>query len=61
MKKVIKGWMLRQEDLHEAFHWGYGDNPTLQTYMYRHKGKKNAYLRRNWPPRRVVVTIEVEE
>lgn len=65
-KKVIKGWVSRScatpSEIMEFGCWNGDDDPSLRFRLYdvfRARGRKSDW--REWPPKKVVITIEMEE
>ena len=53
MKKVIKGWIAKDKPVNiiEDIYW----------LVASKRGKKDDWHHEAWPPRRVTVTVEVED
>jgi hypothetical protein len=61
-KKVFKGWCLPEnKNSVAAFSNSSGLNSKLIVEVYRRKGYKADYHPDSWPPRRVIVTVEIVE
>jgi len=59
MKKVFKGWVGKTDGLSRTAYWNYRN--TLSIWMFKRKGGKHEWCTDDWPPKRVTVTVEVEE
>ena len=59
MKKVIKGYVGKLFPLNDLVYWD--EDTELSMYVYKRKDTRDTWLWEDWPPRRVTVTIEVEE
>lgn len=61
-KKVFKGWCANESSIDSMFKWyGYEDSDSLllENEIMRSKGSANEWA--SWPPKRVTVTVEVED
>jgi hypothetical protein len=56
MKRVFTGWIGRREMLNNAI---YVDSTQIIVDLFE-RGRKDDWEDRDWPPRRVKVTVEVE-
>lgn len=59
-KRVFKGWCIPEYVKKVAF-WSDGWDGELKTNIYKDKGRAADYHPDSWPPKRVTVTVEVEE
>ena len=60
MKKVIKGWIGKDEELASLYN-NSDDEIIGFTPISKYKGRKIHYSETEWPPKRVTITIEVDE
>ena len=62
MKRVIKGWIGKSD---KVLPWwrdiGQGIDILEAGEIYKTKGEENSWPSNDWPPKRVLITIEVEE
>ena len=60
MKKVITGWIERNTKLKNFFHRSH-EEIYLGPLIWATKGKKRDWGEDEWPPKKVTITVEVEE
>ena len=59
-KKVFKGWCSKQDTVEKVFRLDeYGDE--YETSIFKTRSDKYTWGEFHWPPKRVTVTVEVEE
>ena len=66
-KKVYKGWLAKSVTA-EVLHWvsaSASGSPFLDIFMwrkvYRFKHEKETWGEGTWPPKRVTITVEIED
>jgi len=66
MKQIYKGYIPKDQNIKELFDWELepeGDilimNPAIG--IYKDKGKRDQYMPQEYPPKKVKITIEVED
>ena len=59
-KKVFKGWCSKEDTVETVFHLDqFGEEYT--TSIFKTRADKRTWGEYHWPPRRVTVTIEIED
>ena len=59
MKKVWKGWVNKDTTPNEIFGWDYDNSLAIYDLVERTKGCKIDWM--EWPPKKVTITVEVED
>ena len=66
MKQIYEGYLLKSQINEKWFNW-VDDRGQLQLdfnkfiYCYKTKGKKDQYEQEDYPPKKVKITIEIED
>ena len=59
-KRVFNGWMGRM-DIDRPAAWGDLDDELLLTEVFRLKSGRDEWMKEDWPPVKVRVTVEILE
>ena len=60
-RKVFKGWIGKTVRIDEIGRWEGELLHINSDFIWKTKGKKAEWMPDNWPPRRVTITVEVED
>ena len=59
MKKIIEGWIAKDETLEDVYVGSYGDEVTIMG-IWKDRANMEMWTEDGWPPKKVRITIEVE-
>lgn len=59
-RKVFKGWTSRRYLVGDVISFDTDDGLILDD-VFRTKGEKSMWDERDWPPKRVTITVEIED
>lgn len=60
-RKVFNGWVSREYSINDFIGFDVGNESMEISDVFRTKGNKKMWNIRDWPPKRVTITVEIED